>query len=515
MQIFNLILVVLFVLVLFICNLIYLTLKHVKIAFKPVKKKTWVLLLVIFLAGFFLRMFVTAHMHNLYYDEDGYMDIAKHIANNGNNCLCLENTGGVCEICGYSFKSVGFSFLLALVFKMFGAAHSVAFNTIAIIGSLTVIAIFFFSYLLFEDDKIALLSALILAFYPLHIRWSGSVSAEIASLFFIIITFTYLLLYKKLDKVSLLALALLLLAYTITVKEENILLLFFFGAFFLTKKKYRKIFLSILFVALIILVPYLVGTYSFHTGVSEEDFFARYTFWKQGKFLSFEFFEKDFLTNISFLIDWNYTMHVVLALSFIGIFYMFKEKKGLGVAFLSWPLLIISLFSAYIGMPLIQSEVRHYIPVLISIVIFSSYGIKSLSEKKFLKRLRLEHIVTVLILIPILVYTPYLTSEKSPVPSAQSDHDLIEKILEVVPEDCTVLTQESYLFDFFDRSAASIYILSYEKLDQKCYYYYEGEVCWRQEANKLCEEFRKKTVLSEPLLSDGKHSLYRLSQLVD
>lgn len=515
MEIFNLILVVMLVLVLIICNFLYLTFKHVKEAFKSIKKKTWVILLLILLAGFFLRMFVTTHIHNLYFDEDGYMDIAKHIANNGNNCLCLRNTDGVCEFCGFSFKSIGFSFLLAIIFKIFGTSHAAAFNFVAVIGSLTVLAIFFFSYLLFKDEKTALLSALILSFYPIHIRWSGSASAEIFSLFFIIITFTYLLLYKKTNKVTLLFTSLLLLAYTITVKEENFLLLLLFGVFFLTKKKYRQMFLGILFVAVILLIPYLVGTYMFHSGVSEEDFFARYTFWKKGEVLSFDFFKKDFLTNLSFLTDWDYTMHLVLALNLIGIFYMLKNKKSLGIAFLAWFLMIVSLFSAYIGMPLVQSEVRHYIPVIVSLVIFSSYGLDLLSKEKSLKRLRLDYVFTGLIIVSVMFYIPYLTSEKSPVQSVQDDHDLVEKSLEIIPKECLVITQESYLYDFFDQSATSIYLPQQNDLEGKCLYYYEGEVCWREEANKLCKEFRNKLVLSEPLLSNGRHSLYVIKDLVN
>lgn len=510
MQLFNLILIALLFLVLLILNFTYITSKYTKKAFKSIKKKTWILLLLIFLTGFFLRMFVTTHMHNLYFDEDGYIDIAKHIANNGNNCLCLKNTKGICEFCGYSFKSVGFSFLLAIIFKIFGASHSVAFNTVTVVGSLTVLAIFFFSYLLFKDEKIALLSALILAFYPIHIRWSGSVSAEVFSLFFIILTFTYLMLYKKTNKVTFLILSLLLLTYTITVKEENFLLLIFFGAFFLTKKKYRQIFLGVLFVTLAILTPYLIGNYIFHKDIPAEDFSARYTFWKYGKILSFEFLKKDLPTNLFFLIDWNYTMHIILALNFIGIFYMLKNKKNLCITFLAWFFTIIALFSAYIGMPLIQSEVRHYIPAIISIIIFSSYGLKTLSKEKALKKSKISYFVIGFILVSTIVYIPYLTSKISPVQSVQNDHDFVEKILEIVPKDCTIITQESYIFDFFDRSATSIYI-PLEDLNGECFYYYEGEVCWRKEGKEICEKYREKLKLNEPLLSDGRHNLYQLT----
>ncbi len=213
---------------------------------------------------------------------------------------------------------------------------------------------------------------------------------------------------------------------------------------------------------------------------------------------------------MSFLVNWEYTMPVVLLLSFVGMFYMLKNKKALGIILLVWLLTIVSLFSSYIGMPLIQSEVRHYLQVLIVIVAFSSYGAASLSTHKTLKNLKIETLIVVAILASTFLYLHYLDSKESPVLSVQSDHDLMEKSLSLLQKDCIVVTQESYLFDFFDQSAISIYIQSPESLDQNCYYYYEGEVCWREEAINLCKEFREKIVLSEPLLSDGRHSLYRL-----
>ncbi|MBU4501805.1 MAG: hypothetical protein KKA79_04380, partial [Nanoarchaeota archaeon] len=130
--------------------------------------------------------------------------------------------------------------------------------------------------------------------------------------------------------------------------------------------------------------------------------------------------------------------------------------------------------------------------------------------EKFLKKLRIGYLIIGFIIISTMFYIPYFTSEKSPVQSVQNDHDLLEKSLEFIPEGCVVVTQESYLFDFFDQSAISIYIPLYKDLNKGCFYYYEGELCWRVDAKDICSEYRRRLNLSEPLLSNGRHSLYKI-----
>lgn len=507
-NIYNAVLVVLLIIIITICNLLYLSRHTIKKEFKKISKKTWLIIIFIFLIGLFIRVFIIPHMHNLYYDEDGYLDIAKHISAEGNNCLCLDNLNGVCKFCGYSLKSIGFSFLLAIFFKIFGTSHDVAFNTVAVFGSLTIILMFFFLYALFKEEKLALLGALILALYLLHLRWSGSASAEIVSLFFILLTFTFLIIYFRTDKLTILLTSILLLCFTITIKEENILLALFFLIPFLTKKVYRKKFLIITLFFILIFIPYLVGNILFHSAREQENYAMRYTFWKQGKMLSYDFFKGTFFHNLSFFLNQDYTFPIILFFNALGVIFMFKKEKRLSLMFLAWLILLPALFSAYIGTPLELSEVRHYIPVILSIVVFSSYGIFQLCNNHFLKSIKLFYIIIGIILISVIFYIPYLTSDKSPITTAQDDHDFIIQSLDKIPESCLVITQESYLFDFFDKSATSIYLKDLE-LKNGCLLYYKGELCYRVELADTCKEFEEKLSL-ESYLTNGRHTFYRI-----
>jgi len=515
MHIYNLILPFLILILIVICNLIFLNFKVLKKSFNKIHKKTWLILVIIFFLGLFLRMFVVSHMHNLYYDESGYLDVAKHIAAEGNNCLCLYNVEGVCKFCGYSFKSVGFTFLIALFFKIFGTSADLAFNVVAVIGSLTVILMFFFLYALFKKEKLALLGALILALYPLHLRWSGSASAEIFSLFFILLTFLFLILYFRTERLTLLLTSILLLCFTMTVREENVLLGLFFLAPFLIKKIHRKRVLIVVFFFACIVLPYFFGSFLFHTESGAENYTLRYTFWKQGKVLSYDFFKDTFFGNLSFFWNGHYTFSIIIFFNILGIIFMFKKNWRLSLMLFFWLLAVPSLFSAYVGQPLRYSEVRHYIPVLISIIIFSSYGIFYLCKNHFFEKIKLFYVITVIILVSIVFYVPYLTSEKSPVVTAQQDHDFMIQILDEIPHDCLIITQESYLFDFFDRSAVSIYLkdrgldLKGLSLENDCLFYYKGELCYREELKEVCKKFEEKLDM-ELYLTNDRHKVYKI-----
>jgi len=357
-----------------------------------------------------------------------------------------------------------------------------------------------------------LLGALILALYPLHARWSGSASAEIASLFFILLTFTLLIVYFRTDKLTVLLTSVLFLCFTVTLKEENILLVLFFLAPFLTAKVYRKKFLIILLVFTVIFIPYFLGNVLFHSTGGEENYAMRYTFWKDGKMLSYTLFKETFPHNMSFFLNQNYTFPIILFFNALGIIFMFKKERKLGFMFLAWLILLSALFSAYIGIPLEFSEIRHYIPIILSIVVFSSYGIFQLCNNPYFKRINLFYITAGIILISALFYIPYLTSNKSPVTTVQEDHDFITQSLGKIPKDCLVITQESYLFDFFDKSATSIYLKDLD-LKKECLIYYKGELCYRIELADTCREFEEKLNL-ESYLNNGRHTFYKVKSVI-
>lgn len=184
-----------------------------------------------------------------------------------------------------------------------------------------------------------------------------------------------------------------------TIKEENVLLSLFFLAPFIARKFYRKEFLIVASFVVCILLPYLLGNLLFHIKSGSENYLMRYAFWKQGSLLSFDFFKNTISHNLYFFLNWDYTFLIIILLNILGIFFMFKKSRKLSLMFLFWLFVIPALFSAYIGEPLEFSEVRHYIPVLLSIVVFSSYGAVHLCKSHFFEKIKLFHVITTIILV--------------------------------------------------------------------------------------------------------------------
>ncbi len=469
------------------------------------KKNTLVILMILFIFAFVLRMFVIPHLHNLYFDELAYLDTAKNIAEDSNNCLCLYNIDGECKFCGYSLKAVGFSFLLGLIFKVFGSSASLGFGMVAIFGSFSVILMFLFVYLLFEKEKLALLASSILTFYPLHLRWSGSVSVEIVSMFFILLSLSSLLIYLKKRGLLFFLNFVFITIFTIMLKEENLLLFPFVVLPFFFIKDFRKKALVIFVGFLILFIPYTISLISFHTSSDYSEKESRYTFWKAGSLLSWKFFKASFLDNLYFFVDWHYTSILVILFFLFGLVFLFRDYKKLFYLLLMALLSVPILFSAYIGETLDLSDVRHYILTLVPFVVFSAYGlykgIKILNRKEFF------YFFMILIAVSSTFYSSYLLSEDAPVLSPQEDYETILSGFSMIPSDCIVLSQESYIWDFHGKSAASFFIPGLV-LDG-CIYYYEGDLCYRFEANDECNKIRK-NVLLRKIYSDGIHSYFKV-----
>src|SRR3989338_3789037 len=136
---------------LLILNLALFSRREISQSFRTISKRTWILLLLIFLVGAGLRVLVVPGLHQLYYDEDGYLDIAKNLAERGSNCLCLLREES-CQFCGFSSKSIGFTPPLRPPFLGFGVSESLAFGFVKLLGSLSVLALFFFAFLLFQKE---------------------------------------------------------------------------------------------------------------------------------------------------------------------------------------------------------------------------------------------------------------------------------------------------------------------------------------------------------------------------
>lgn len=192
--------------------------------FRRIKKRTWMYLGIIFLAGFVLRFFIFPHAHLMYIDEPWYIETAKNINQRMEPVWC-QYVGPGEENCSLTPKAPGWPFLISILFLLGGTYHSV-FYLSSMIGSLSIILMFLLTFLIFRQEKTALWSALLLAFVPIHIIWSNSVETNNASLFFVLLTMTFFFIYIHRRDTRIIPLVILGYIFAFLVRPENALLAF-------------------------------------------------------------------------------------------------------------------------------------------------------------------------------------------------------------------------------------------------------------------------------------------------
>lgn len=89
------------------------------------------------------------------------------------------------------YRPTGYNYLAILPVKFFGLTVFATRFPGALFGSISVFAIFFLTYVLFEDILTALVASVLLSFAPWHIVLSRASAEAIVALFFILIGFAY------------------------------------------------------------------------------------------------------------------------------------------------------------------------------------------------------------------------------------------------------------------------------------------------------------------------------------
>lgn len=209
----------------------FLNKEELKSFFRKIKKRTWIILLLIFFLAIVLRLFLTPHFLRAPYDEIWHIEAAERLVQN--NFLIQGNYA----------KGIGWPFIMAIFFKLFGISNWIALYTSSVFGILTVFNIFLIAFSFFKKEKIALWSAFLFSIIPLHILWSGSAIANISSIFFVTFALFISSLYFEKKTLSLFCFSLISLAFAAQFRQENYvyLLIFFIGLLVFKKFSFKKV----------------------------------------------------------------------------------------------------------------------------------------------------------------------------------------------------------------------------------------------------------------------------------
>lgn len=495
--------------------------KYFTAFFVKIDKKTWFLLFLIFISCFLIRAFVFSNQHLLYVDEALYMEAGKD--------MLQTNHLGAYE------KSIGWPFILRLVFGLFGISNWVALYTSTLLGALTVFPLFLLAFAITKRKDISFVFILLFSLNPNHIIWSSSAATNVPSLFFISLSLFFCFLYYKHQKNSLLWLSLLGLSFTAQFRPENysLILLFVIGCFMYIKNLSAKIDLkSILpfFVIIALSFANLVQVMDHMTSTNwiESDTGGR----QVGSNWSASNLAQNSLTYGLMLFNGEQHPIMISVLLIVGLFFMFREHKKESLFLLIWMVFYwLIYFSSWFQTT--GGKDRLFLSFSPAILIFASYGLFSISRQlilSFKKDWLKKVILPVFTILVMFLYIPYLMTATQTYYNFSNERLLETKIPELaekdIPKDCIIITKYPVILtSTTDLTVVSIDdVLKQPQIQEtvfnnNCVLFFEDYTCLSWRGNTALEEKCNKikaTFLLEPfkvyLEEDIQYTFYKVSK---
>ncbi|MCM8796849.1 MAG: glycosyltransferase family 39 protein [Candidatus Omnitrophica bacterium] len=343
---------------------------------KKIERKSAILLLLIVVLGLVLRMWVIPHTAHDYFDEFEHMNIAQNMAFSGKFFLTLMGTDRFCQAHAFPHRIPGYHSILARAFSVFGDSETVAYNLTALIGSFSVPLVFLLTYLLFNQQGIALYAAFLFNLIPVHLKYSGASGLEVPSLFFILLSYIAALIYLRQTTLKTLFLLISFTGFALYLRPENGILLFFIPFFiflfsdkaeFNRSKVIRHISFSLLI--FVLALPYLVHIYlDVFTYPAKE--------WSATLCERIIRFRRQLPDNLFFWFS-NFTPLPFTLLAIFGIMRLIRENKKMLIFFSLWFIVLLAVYSQHINSSFINNPDgdRFSLPMYLTLVIFAGFGL--------------------------------------------------------------------------------------------------------------------------------------------
>lgn len=393
--------------------------------FKKIKRKTIIILVLIFLIGLSLRFFVISHQLIMVEDELNYIITAKSLLS---HFFTTRHE-----------KAPGWAFLLAVAFKLFGIKINTALFLSSTLGSLTIPGIFFITLLLSKKEEISLYSALIFSILPLHVVWSGSAETNVSSLFFLITGIFFCLLYfQNRNSHILFRLSLYGLAFLSLFRPENYLVFLIFLICFLIFdfRRLRDYNFILPLVGIIILItPCLFSAMDYYFNFFPDKLGA----WSIGNIIynSRSLGEYFFNTRIH--------PYIFLILCPLGMIIAFFKNKKTFLFLIAWvAIFYLAYFSSWVGKDAMSGKTRVFLNFYPPMTIFCGYFFYFVGES-FKNKKKRKLVISILLLAVLSFFYmsykenngKYLTGTSYLLGKAETE---IIKIAErKIPKDCLVV----------------------------------------------------------------------------
>jgi len=473
-----------------------LTRKQISKELAPRIDKKTVLSLVVILSFFitFSLLFVSP-TEQLYFDENIYQGIAMNILSHGNALWCQYGTGFVqtCFANSVYHDLIGYPFLLAIAFSIFGIGIWTAYALQLLVGALSILFIFLLASVFFERKGAVVATTAIFALIPQLFIWSRTQAIpDLALMCFATLTFFLFILFIRRIRLESLITFMSALTFTIYMRIEAILLLPMFLVLFLTYgdegirhtiNHCLKLTLDninnntkLLVVALGFFILIMPEIYYLSMQLSNPSYGQDYT---NQQVFSIANFQNNFPINLQFLLgNYNSVTQFPLvfpvettALAVLGIIFLIASKRKNRFGMLLVPAVWFVAFNLfygffYAGAATFGVDDRFMLQMIPALALLGGFAISELSTTlgEVSKRKYVHHIVYAAIMIGVVFYpfvtlVPNITLKPQAMPQQTVIYDALSFFYSnynSVPTNCMVFTFTPDLWEEFNRSAAQI-----------------------------------------------------------
>lgn len=431
----------------------------------------------------------------LYFDENIYQGIALNILQHGNAVWCQYGTGLVqtCFSNAVYHDLIGYPFLIAIAFGIFGVSVATAYGLQLLIGALSIVFMFLLASLVFERKDAAVASTLVLALIPQLFIWSRTQAIpDLALMTFSTATFFLFVLFAKQPKLGRFIPFASALTFTIYMRIEGILLLPIFAILFFlygeegvvhTLRSRAKLALdainnntNVLLALLFFFVLIVPDLYYLSMQAANPSYGQDYT---GQQVFSFANFMNNIGPNVQFFLGtYNAVSYFPLVfpvettiLAIIGVILLYFSKSKNRIGLLLLPIVWIGAFHLfydffYAGAATFGVDDRFMLQIVPGLALLAGFSISeigriagTLSKRKLVGYAASALVAIVLVVYPFYTLIPNITLTPSQMPQQSVIHDALTFFYgnySKVPTNCLVYSFTPDLWYEFNRSAAQI-----------------------------------------------------------
>jgi len=464
--------------------------------FKKLKiKKLYITSLVAISISFLLFEIVFIKpTERIFFDEHLYQDEAINIIKQFNAKMCLYGTNDTCKIFTYYHQGITWAYIIALGYLVTGinAMHT-AWNLNLIFSTLSVILIFFISFMLTKKESISLISSFFYATTPLVLIWARTGGAETSLVFFSLLSILSLLIWLKTKNKKILVLLISSIVFAAQGKVEGVFILPILAAFYFAFSKVNiKELLKISLIVILLLIPAFIYLFIQY----QQDSFGA----AENKKFSLDYFFQNIKTNSLFWFNYyqngtpiqtqNVNNMLLPIFAILSIFTKDKEvRKKVFVVFLWFIIPFLIYASFYAGSVLYGVDNRFMLSCVAPLVILASFGILNVYEFLY-KKLKSysTYIIAILLIAYIYLFQqllPYIVVDPTQIWEANDARiyvfDFVLKHYSEIPKDCYFVSYVPGFFRTLGRNALYtenlLYLYKTNELNGKCLVFDYGYWC--------------------------------------